>query len=209
MNKTLNYILILFCLTTLGCKEQTNKIELDSEPEIPKGIEGLTPLSEHWLQDSSTYWTRDEDSTWQELKPSDTLSITNYTITRKYQLRLNEDLILKKLIDIDPKTKIKVSETDVYTRRLNPNIEARLGLMYNYKKEEYYADFLDSTGTSEKRKANRMKADSMMNYAEKEGLYLCGTAYNEILWEDVPFLPIPREITKDSALLVIDEWTKK
>lgn len=209
MNKTLIYILVLFCVTTLGCKEQTNKTELESDPEIPKGIEGLTSLSEQWLQDSSTYWTRDKDSTWQELKPSDTLSFTNYTITKKYQLRLNEDLMVKKFIDIDPKTKNKVSETDVYTRRLNPNIEARLGLTYNYKTEKYYADFLDSTGTSEKMKANRMKADSMMNYAEKEGLYLCGTAYNEILWEEVPFLPIPKEIDKDSALLVINEWTKK
>lgn len=58
-------------------------------------------------------------------------------------------------------------------------------------------------------KTNRMKADSLSSYAEKEGLYLCGTAYNEIVWNDVPFLPIPREIEKDSALLLIDQWIKK
>lgn len=209
MNKTVNYILIFFCLTTLGCKEQKSKTELESKSETIMKIEGLTQLSEQWIQDSSIYWTRDEDSTWQELKPIDTISTTNYTLTKKYQVRLKKDLTVKKLIDIDPKTKKKISETDIYTRRLNPNIESRLGLTYNYNTEKYYADFLDSTATSEKMKANRMKADSMMKYAEKEGLYLCGTAYNEIVWEDVPFLPIPREIEKDSALLVIDKWTKK
>lgn len=209
MNNTLNYILILFCLTTIGCREQTKNTELKIEPEVPKEIEGLTLLSEQWTQDSTAYWTRDDDSTYQELKPSDTLSVTDYTVTKKYQLRLDTNLIVKKYINIDPTTKNKVSETDIYTRQLNPNIEARLGLTYNYKTEEYNADFLDARGTSEKRKANRMKADSMMNYAAKEGLYLCGTAYNEIVWEDVPFLPIPRKIAKDSALLIIDEWTKK
>jgi hypothetical protein len=146
---------------------------------------------------------------WQELKPIDTISTANYTLTKKYQIRLKNDLTVTKLIDIDPKTKNKISETDIYTMRQNPNIESRLGLTYNYNTEKYYADFLYSTTTSEKIKANRMKADSMMNYAEKTGLYLCGTAYNEILWKDVPFLPIPREIEKDSALFVIDEWTKK
>ena len=209
MNRTLIHILIIIFFAISACNEQADKTELDKKPMTVKKVEGLTTLSERWIQDSTVFWTRDKDSTWIELKSTDTLAKTDYTITEKYKLNLKKDLTVKKLIDIDPKTKKKISETDIYTRRLNPDIESRLGITYNYKTENYYADFLDSTATSEKMKANRMKADSMMTYAEKEGLYLCGTAYNEILWEDVPFLPIPREISKDSALLVIDEWTKK
>jgi hypothetical protein len=204
--KRLYYILILLC-TIIGCKEQTKNIPQDSHVEIVEKMEGLTQLSEQWTREGVTFWQK--DSTWKEIQPIDTLKFTNYTMTERYQLKLQNNLTITKYINIDRKSKIKISETDLYARQINPNIESRLGIRYNYKTGEYYANFLDSTGTNEKIRANRTKADRLLKSASKDGLYLCGTAYNEILWEDIPELPVPREIDKDSALFIIEQWVKK
>lgn len=203
------YILLLLCFGIIGCKEQTKDIQQKNSMDTVEKIEGLTQLSEQWTQDSSFFWTRTgKDSTWKELQAIDTSTVANYTITEKYQLKLQNNLILKKLIDIDPKLNTKVSETDIYIRKINPNIESSVRITYHYNKAAYDVAFLDSAGTNEKMEANRIKADSILKTANKEGLYLCETAYNAILWEDIPFLSIPRKIEKDSALSIIKQWTK-
>lgn len=142
MNNNIAYILIISCLATLGCQQQEGNIDLENKPESFKGIEGLVDLSEQWTQDSTSYWTRDKDSTRQELQPSDTISTANYTLTKKYRNTLRNDLTVRKLIDIDPKTKRKISETDIYIKRLNSSIESRLWLKYSYDTERYYAQLL-------------------------------------------------------------------
>ena len=207
--KEFTYILILLCSTIIGCKEQTKNIQKNIQVNTAEKIEGLTQLSEKWIQDSTIFWTKTEDSTWIEIRSIDTISISNYTVTERYQLKFKNSLTIKKFIDFDPKLKTKISETDLYIKELNPNLEAKLGITYNYITETYYSDFLDSTGTVAKKQANRTKADSLLKTADKEGMYLCGTAYNDIVWENIPFLPIPRKIDIDSALLIIEHWTKK
>lgn len=201
--------MIFLCFTVIACREQVSKTELESKPESLKKIEGLTQLSEKWIQDSTIFWARTEDSTWVEIRASDTISISNYTVTERYQLKFKNSLTIKKFIDFDPKLKTKISETDLYIKELNPNLEARIGITYNYTTKAYYSDFLDSIGTDAKKQVNRIKADSLLKTADKEGMYLCGTAYNDIVWENIPFMPIPRKIDIDSALLIIEHWTKK
>lgn len=211
---------VLITLLFVRCQEQVNTATVKSKTEPEKTesineIKGLTQLSKQWTRANSHYWKRDKDSVLQSLQPSDTLSTSGYIISENYQRRLSKDLTIRKMIDIDSKTKNKISETDSYTKRLNPNIEAQLDLKYNFKTGKYYATYLDyavdldSSGISEKMLANRQKADSALKKAKRIGVELCGTAYNQILWEGIPFLPIPRNIDKDSALLIINEWTKE
>ena len=207
--KQLTYILILLCSTLISCKEETKDIQKSIQVDTAEKIEGLTQLTEKWIQDSTIFGARTEDSTWIEIRASDTISISNYTVTERYQLKFKNSLTIKKFIDFDPKLKTKISETDLYIKELNPNLEARLGITYNYTTKAYYSDFLDSIGTDAKKQANRIKADSLLKTADKEGMYLCGTAYNDIVWENIPFMPIPRKIDIDSALLIIEHWTKK
>ena len=171
-------------------------------------IEGVIPLSDQWFLDTIYYLARDvDDNSWIELKSSDTGNFPEFTITKVYLLNLQKGVRIKKIISINPQTKLKTSEADIYSLKLNNRIESRLKIGYNFTKGEYYADFLDSIGTDAKIAANRSKVDSISKRGVEQDAYLCGTGNIEMLWEGVPYLPIPRDISKDSALFVIENWT--
>lgn len=182
--KNLAYLSFLTCLLFISCKEK-----------LVETADGLRPLSEKWVQDSVL-----------GKNPFiDTLAIE----TKKYYQLLKNDLTVKKVIYIDSKTKVKTSEADIYTKSLNENIESQLYFSYDYTIKQYHTSFLDTTASTQKRKANQVKLDSLIKMTSETGAYLCGTAYGEILEKYMLNIPIPREIDRDSALFVIEQWVKE
>jgi len=203
MNTTLNYILIFLCFVITSCKIHSNKSENRNPPIDNNKIEGLTQISDKWKYENSTYWSRDKDSTWIELNTTDTLSYPEYTITNKYILNLKNEVSIKKMINIDPKSKNINSETDLYTKKLSSKIESKLRLSFDYNTKKYYADFLDST------RIKILKVDSLTNVKHENGWTMCGTAQMEMQMEEISLLRVPTEIDKDSAFSVIKDWIKE
>jgi len=203
MNTTLNYILVFLCFVITSCKIHSNKSENRNPTQDINKIEGLTQISDEWKYENTTYWSRDKDSNWIELNTTDTLSYSEYTITNKYLLNLKNEVSIKKMINIDPKSKNKNSETDLYTKKLSSKIESRLRLSFDYNTKKYYANFLDST------RIKVIKADSLEKVKHENGWTMCGTAQMEMLMEEISLLHVPKEIDKDSALSVIKDWVKE
>ncbi|WP_299221753.1 hypothetical protein [uncultured Aquimarina sp.] len=193
--KNIIYFLI-FLSIAFSCKDEQNEI-----------IQEIAPIDGKWIKGEITYWiTTEEDGIWTEIKPNDTLKYSRYEKCTEFKLAVNNNLSIEKLVLIDPLTETKISETVEYSKRINENLETLISLRYDYKSDRYFSYIIDSIGTEKKRNINKVKLDSMYKYAEKHGLYLCGTAADEILKEGIPEFPIPREISLDSTIFIINEW---
>ena len=194
--KISNFILIFVAFILNSC-EVTNE----------KEIKGITFLNKEWTKAGKTFWRENlKDSTWTKIEPADTLNINDYYKCQAFELRINEKLKIEKLVMTDEVSKNKTSETDIYSKQLNSYIKSELSIGYEYSNQEYFIFIYDSIGTNEKIKLNQAKLDSIYQNVELNNLELCGTAANEILWQDIPEFPIPRIIDLDSALLIIEQW---
>ncbi len=193
--KNIIYFLI-FSSIALSCQDEQNEI-----------IQEIAPIDGKWIKGEITYWiTNEKDAIWTEIKPNDTLKHSKYEKCTEFKLAVNNNLSIKKLVLIDPLTEAKISETVEYSKRINENLETLISLRYNYKSDNYFSYIIDSIGTKKKQNENKVKLDSMYKYSEKHSLYLCGTAANKILQEGIPEFPIPREISLDSTMLIINQW---
>ena len=165
-------------------------------------------ISQEWIYDSSTFWRVNNESEVVLLKPKDTLN--TYFITRKvFKKKIADHLKLEKIILTDSKSGKTISESDLYKRKLDAFTEAHVELSYDYKTGTYTSYIIDSTGTEEKIEKNTNEAKKALKYAEYNDLYLCGTSYMGILNKDIPEFPSAKEISKDSAISIINAWTKK
>ncbi len=208
MHKELLYGLLLVFLLFNSCKKNLSEEQMVGESDKDNILRNSSTLPEQWMEQNSIFKIRNKESSLDQLIPTNLSEITDYKITIVYKRKLSEKVSVKKIIDFEPITKYKITESDIYIKSLNKYYESRLHLSYDYVKKEYYSDLMDSTATIEKHRANKIKADSMMNYAKKNGLYLCGTAYSEILDEGI-LLVLPIEIKKDSALKIVTDWIKE
>ncbi|AUC80726.1 hypothetical protein [Lacinutrix sp. Bg11-31] len=194
--KTKNFIIILSIVTLYSCKKTTEKT-----------AKGLTELTENWNTKETSFWIEiKKDSSLTEIESSDTLKYPAFKVKKKFELKTNGKLQIKKSLLINSLSRSKVFETDIYSKKINANIKSRLYLTYDYLLKEYTIILLDTVATDEKRKSNKIQLDSMYKYAEKNNLYLCGTAANEILYKDIPEFPSMKEVSLDSALIIIDVW---
>ena len=194
--KIRNFIIIVSIAILYSCDKTTEKT-----------AKGLTELNENWIGKESSFWIESKkDSSLSEIKASDTLIYPNFKVKKKFELETNDKLKIDKNLLISSLTKNKVFETDIYSKNINANIKSKLYLTYDYELEEYSIILFDSLATDEKRRSNEMKLDSMYKYAEKNNLYLCGTAANEILYKDIPEFPSIKEVSLDSALTIIQKW---
>lgn len=198
---------LYFCFSCAHTREVSTYI--DEDVEIIS-VEGLLPLNKSWQQDSSIIWTYVQpDSIWTELSLKDSSDYPNYRITEVFRNKISGSLKITKRFSWDPKKKTPLHEVDIYEKRLTEFLQSRLSISYDYQNRTYHTDFLDTLATDEKLKANEARLDSMNTYASENNLYLCGTAAHEILWEDVPFLPVPKEIEKEEALKIAKAWMKE
>ncbi len=194
--KIRNFIIAFSIVIFHSCEKKTEKTAI-----------GLYELTENWKQKKSTFWIEiKKDSSFSEIKLADTLKHPDYKICETFEFNPNKELNIKKLILINSSTKNKISETDIYSKKINANIKSELNLTYDYQTKKYSIILFDSLKKKKKRRSNRVKLDSMYKYAEKNNLYLCGTAANEILYEDIPEFPSIIEMKLDSALIIIEKW---
>ncbi|MDQ3393866.1 MAG: hypothetical protein M3512_07130 [Bacteroidota bacterium] len=207
--KKLFHITVLLIFLAFSC-ERARELPADEKiVEEKTTVNGLLSLNGNWHQDSSIVWTYIlPDSIWTEIILKDTSDYPNYRITEVYRKQVGDSLKITKQLSWDPKNKRLLEETDVYEKQLTNFLQARLSISYDYLTKTYHTDLLDSIATEEKLEANRAKLDSMTEYAKENNLYLCGTAAHAILWEDVPFLPVPKEIEKEEAIKIAKAWRK-
>ena len=188
--------IILSTFSFLSCSNETTR--------------GLSSLNKNWQKKEITYWIQKSDSTEKEIKSIEGLDIDkkNYTIDKKYEIQINNRLKIKKSILFNPYLNKKVHEADYYEHKINSDIRSKLYLSYDYESKMYSITLRYSIATIEKWKKNRVKLDSMHDYAKKNNLYLCGTAANEILREGLPHSRI-EEISLESAEKIIVKWTNQ
>ena len=194
--KIKNFVIVFLVFMFHSCDKMTENT-----------TKGLYKMTDNWIQKESTYWIEKKlDSSFSQVKSIDTLQHKNFRVCEIFEFSPNETLSVEKMILINSSSKKKISETDVYSKKLNEYIISELNLTYDYKSKEYSIIMLDSLATEEKLNANKIKYDSMYKYAEKHNIYLCGTVANQILYEDVPEFPSIKEMNIDSALIIIEKW---
>ncbi|MBW1296402.1 hypothetical protein [Aquimarina litoralis] len=215
MKKDLLFILLL---VIFSCKNEQSKITKRTQNHSLI-IEEIGSINDRWITGNVTYWIRTkEDSIWTDIQPNDTLTCikpedtTKYTKfwrRNKFNLVMSDYLSIEKNLLLNPFTENKISETIIYSRKINENVETRIGLIYNYSNKTSESFILDSIHRTKKKK-NELKLDNMSKHLEKNSVYLCQTAFNEISRKKFPKLNASyRAISLDSALLVINKWKKQ
>ncbi len=187
-------ILIVICITFSSCTQKSPK--------------NLTLLSKDWNYANTTFWKISNDSEIELLKPKDTVN-TEFIARKVYTKEISKNLNVDKIVLIDSKNHHRILESDLYRKKINVFTESHVSLSYDFAKDGYSAYIIDTIGTDKKIEENQREAKNAVKYARENDLELCGTAYFGILNEDIPAFPIIKEITKDSALTVINIWRKK
>jgi hypothetical protein len=196
------FIYISLVVILISCKQEA-QYETDFHVQNSLRTElGLQPINDSWEIDTIEYYIEYHSGKRKYLPQKVDTAEGKYVTMRKTLINnVSDSLMIVKSIITSSKESGIISESDSYYRKIPSNLQSFLMLEYNFQGQKYLAE-IDTIATEEKYLTNKIKLDSMLQYAEENDLYICGTGVSEILSEGIPLSPSV-EISKNEAIVLI------